>query len=259
MPSWNADQYLKFPAERTRPARDLAAAVAIGVPAQAIDLGCGPGNSTEILAGRWPDTALSGIDSSPAMIDAARRDHPAWRWSVGDIAAWAAEPGETFDVIFSNAALQWVPDHSTLYPNLFARVAHGGALAVQVPANLGAPAHQAMRDLAGSKRWASSFPKGGVREWYVHDAGFYYDRLAGAAARIDIWQTEYLHVMDGPSAIVEWYRGTGLRPFLDALPADEDRTAFAADYLERITAAYPAQADGRVLFPFNRLFLVAYR
>ena len=259
MPSWNADQYLKFAAERTRPARDLAAAVAIEAPARAVDLGCGPGNSTEILAERWPDAALSGIDSSSAMIDAARRDYPDWRWSVGEISTWAAEPGEAFDVIFSNAALQWVPDHQTLYPNLFARVAPGGALAVQVPANLGAPAHQAMRNLASSQRWASFLPKNGVREWFVHDADFYYDCLSAAASRIDIWQTEYLHVMDGPAAIVEWYRGTGLRPFLDALPTDGDRTAFAAEYLDWIAAAYPAQADGRVLFPFNRLFLVAYR
>jgi trans-aconitate 2-methyltransferase len=259
MPSWDADQYLKFASERTRPARDLAAAVAIDAPSRAIDLGCGPGNSTEILAERWQAAALSGIDSSAAMIAAAQRDYPHWRWSVGDIAAWANEPGEAYDLIFSNAALQWVPDHATLYPNLFARVAPSGALAVQVPANRGAPAHQAMRDLAASARWTSFFPKGVVREWFVHDAGFYYDRLVAAAARVDIWQTEYLHVMDGPAAIVEWYRGTGLRPFLDALPTEQDRAAFAADYLERIAAAYPVQADGRVLFPFSRLFVVAYR
>lgn len=259
MPSWNADQYLKFARERTRPARDLAAAVEVAAPKRAVDLGCGPGNSTEILAEYWPEAALCGFDSSPAMIEAARRDYPDWRWSVADISAWAAEEGEAFDLVYSNAALQWVPGHRTLYPRLMSRVAPGGALAVQVPANLDAPAHTAMRELAATGHWASKFPPGAVREWYVHDAGFYYDCLAGAAARIDIWYSEYIHVLDGPAAIVEWYKGTGLRPFLDALASDSDRERFLAEYLDRIDVLYPAQADGRVLFPFRRLFVVAYK
>jgi trans-aconitate 2-methyltransferase len=259
MPSWNADQYLKFARERTRPARDLAAAIEVEAPKCAIDLGCGPGNSTEILAGRWPDAALHGFDSSPAMIEAARHDHPDWHWSVADITAWAAQNGETFDLVYSNAALQWVPNHRELYPRLMTRVAPGGAMAVQVPANLDAPAHTAMRALAATDRWADKLPAQGVREWYVHDAGFYYDCLAGVAARIDLWHTEYMHVLDGPAAIVEWYKGTGLRPFLDALLSDDDREAFLMEYLERICVLYPLQADGRVLFPFRRLFMVAYK
>lgn len=259
MPSWNADQYLKFAEERTQPARDLAARIRVDAPKQVIDLGCGPGNSTEILGLRWPGTRLAGMDSSSAMIEAARRDHPGWRWSVGDIAGWPDETDARFNVVFSNAALQWVPDHGILYPRLFDRVAPGGALAVQVPANLDAPAHTLMRELAATDRWARLLPKDGVREWHVHDAGFYYDSLSGAAARIDLWHTDYLHVMDDAASIVEWYKGTGLRPFLDPLPTDGDRDAFLADYLALIRAAYPAQADGRVLFPFRRLFLVAYR
>jgi trans-aconitate 2-methyltransferase len=259
MPSWDADQYLKFARERTRPARDLAAAVEVAALKRAVDLGCGPGNSTEILAERWPDAALSGFDSSPAMVEAARREHPNWRWSVADISAWAAEKGEAFDLVYSNAALHWVPNHRELYPRLMERVAPRGALAVQVPANLDAPAHTAMRELAANERWAHKLPAGGVREWHVHDAGFYYDCLAGAAKRIDLWYTEYTHVLDGPAAIVEWYKGTGLRPFLDALPSDGDRETFLAEYLERIRVLYPVQADGRVLFPFRRLFVVAYK
>ena len=178
---------------------------------------------------------------------------------VNDIAEWAAGAGELFDVVFSNAALQWVPDHASLYPALLRHVAPGGALAVQVPMNLDAPAHLAMRELASTPAWACLLPPGGVREWHAHDAGFYFDLLASTAARLDLWETEYFHVMGGPAAIVEWYKGTGLRPFLDALPTDDDRTNFLADYTDRIADAYPAQADGRVLFPFRRFFLVAYR
>jgi len=259
MPSWNADQYLKFAAERTRPSRDLVARIQIGRPARVIDLGCGPGNSTALLAERWPGAEVSGLDNSPAMIDQANRDYPDQRWIVGDIAAWAAGAAEPFDVVFSNAALQWVPDHESLYPALLRHVAPGGALAVQVPMNLDAPAHVLMRELASTPAWACLLPPDGVREWHVHDAGYYYDLLAPTASRLDLWKTEYLHVVDGPAAIVEWYKGTGLRPFLDALPSDADRANFLADYADRIAEAYPAQRDGRVLFPFRRFFLVAYR
>jgi trans-aconitate 2-methyltransferase len=263
MPSWNADQYLKFAAERTQPSRDLLARVAIDAPGRAIDLGCGTGNSTILLAERWPAADISGLDNSSAMIGQAqiahsRQDWPRQSWITGDIAAWAAEPTGAFDVVFSNAALQWVPDHPHLYPALFSHVAPGGALAAQVPMNLDAPAHIAMRELASTPAWACMLPNEGIREWHVHDAGFYYDLLSPLAARLDLWETEYIHVMDGPAAIVEWYRGTGLRPFLDALPTDGDRENFLADYTDRIAHAYRARPDGKVLFPFRRFFLVAY-
>jgi trans-aconitate 2-methyltransferase len=258
MPSWNADQYLKFAAERTRPARDLLARVLVDRPARVIDLGCGPGNSTEILSERWPESGINGLDSSSAMIVAARRDYPQGDWAVGDISVWAADATHQFDIVFANAALHWVPDHEQLFPRIFARVAPGGALAVQVPYNLDAPAQTAMRDLAATPAWACLFPPDGVRGWHVHQPGFYYDCLAPLAADIDIWETEYVQVMESADAIVEWYKGTGLRPFLDALPSDADRESFLADYRERIRDSYPPQADGRVLFPFRRLFLVAY-
>lgn len=257
MPTWNADQYLKFAEERTQPSRDLAARVGIEAPRRIIDLGCGPGNSTQILVQRWPEAVVEGLDSSPTMINVATRDYPGQHWFVGDIAAWSATEGEAYDLVFANAALQWVGDHRTLYPALFGRVASGGALAVQVPANLDAPAQTEMRDLAASDGWRSYFPD--VRPWHVDDAGFYYDRLAGSAARLDLWYTDYIHVLDGAAAIVEWYKGTGLRPFLDALPAETDRQRFLADYLARISPHYPPRADGKVLFPFHRLFLIAYR
>ena len=259
MPSWNADQYLKFASERTQPSRDLLARIQVDTPGRVIDLGCGPGNSTALLVSRWPDAAVSGLDNSAAMIRAAQRDYPGQSWITGGITEWAAGTGDIFNVVFSNAALQWVPDHATLYPDIFRHVAPGGALAVQVPMNLDAPAQVAMRDLAATPAWACLLPAEGVRGWYVHNAGFYYDCLAPSAAGIVLWETTYLHVMDSPAAIVEWYKGTGLRPFLDALPTDPDREAFLADYTDRIADAYDTQPDGKVLFPFRRFFLVAYR
>jgi trans-aconitate 2-methyltransferase len=259
MPTWNAAQYLKFADQRSRPCRDLADRVEIDAPARVIDLGCGPGNSTAVLAARWPGAKVAGLDNSSDMIGAARKSYPSGDWTVLDIHDWAGRNGATWDVVFSNAALQWVDDHATLYPSLMARVTPGGALAVQVPCNYEAPAHLAMRELASSPRWMDRFPIGGVREWHVSDAAFYYDALSPHAARLDIWETEYLHIMPTASDIVEWYRGTGLRPFLEALSSKEERAQFSGEYLELISAAYPPRPDGRAIFPFRRLFIVAYR
>ena len=258
MPTWNAEQYLRFGEERTRPCRDLAARIAQDNPARVMDVGCGPGNSTQVLLERWPTAQIEGLDSSAEMIEAARAALPQVRWTVGDIAAWAAgaEGGETWDVVFSNAALQWVEHHAVVIPRLLARVSRGGTLAIQVPANLDAPAHTLMRELAASPVWRGKFGHA-VREWHTHPIGLYYDALAPHADRLDLWETEYHHVMPDAAAIVEWYKGTGLRPFLDALSSDAEREGFAAAYLDRIRAAYPAQADGRVLFPFRRLFVIA--
>lgn len=256
---WDAGQYLRFAEERTQPCRDLVSRVAAASPARVIDLGCGPGNSTQVLAERWPAARLTGLDSSAEMIAEARRASPDRAWVAADIAAWAASNTEPFDVVFSNAALQWLPDHRALLPRLMAQLAAGGALAVQVPNNLDAPAHRIARSLAASATWRDRFPPAGVREWYVHEPGFYYDLLAPRSARLDIWETEYLQIMPDAAAILEWYKGTGLRPYLTALPQAADREQFCAEYLAAIRAAYPPRADGRVLFPFRRLFLVAYK
>jgi trans-aconitate 2-methyltransferase len=193
------------------------------------------------------------------MIAAARKAETRSIWLVGDIAAWANENGQAYDVVFSNAALQWVGDHSAAFPKLLRRVAARGALAIQMPGNFDAPAHVLMRKLAESPTWRDRFPTGGVREWHVHDLTTYYNILASAAAAVDIWETEYLHVLPDAAAIVEWYKGTGLRPFLDALASDQQRTDFLAEYLGHIQEAYPVRKDGRVIFPFRRIFLIAYQ
>jgi trans-aconitate 2-methyltransferase len=249
MPSWNADQYLKFADERTQPCRDLAARIGAADVRSVIDLGCGPGNSTAVLAERWPEADIMGLDGSPSMIEVARREQPARRWIAGDISEWAANETERFDIVFSNAALHWVPDHAWLYPRLLARVRAGGSLAVQIPADFDALPHRLMREL--------SPPGVFVREWHSHEPAFYYDLLASRAVRVDIWQIEYQHVLPNAGAIVEWYKGTGMRPFLEALETDAGREKFIAEYSRRIRAAYPSRSDGKVLFPFRRLFLTA--
>jgi trans-aconitate 2-methyltransferase len=259
MPSWNPVQYLRFDKERSQPCRDLAARIDVADPRTMIDLGCGPGNSTQALAQRWPQAELAGLDSSPQMIEQARRDFPKIRWLLGDITSWSAGPGPSFDVIFSNAALQWVPDHAMIYPQVMNRVAPGGAFAVQVPYNFDAPPNLAARALAASAAWRDRFPKDGVPQWHVHDAAWYYDLLSPYASRIDLWETEYIHVLPDVEAIAEWYKGSGLRPYLDVLPDPAEQHYFVAEYLKSIRASYPPRADGRVLFPFRRLLFVAYK
>jgi trans-aconitate 2-methyltransferase len=224
-----------------------------------MDLGCGPGNSTAVLAERWPKAEVTGLDSSQDMINAARRATPGGAWHLGEITAWGNETGETYDVVFSNAALQWVDDHAAVFPRLLSRVAPGGALAVQMPSNFDAPAHCIMRELAAAPAWRGRFPAGGLREWQVHDLPTYYDIIAPVAAAVDLWQTEYQHILADAAGIVEWYKGTGLRPFLDRLANDEQKADFTWQYLERIRRAYPVRSNGRVIFPFRRLFLIAYR
>lgn len=259
MAGWNPNQYLKFAEERAQPCRDLVARIALENVRRVMDLGCGPGNSTATLAQRWPDAELTGLDSSSDMIERARREQPRHRWIAADIAAWAAADDGPFDVVFSNAALQWVDDHACLYPSLFSHVSPGGALAVQIPGNIGALPHRLMREVTASPAWAHAFPPGKVREWHHHEMEFYYDVLAPAAPRLDLWATEYLHILPDAEAIVEWYRGTGLRPFLEVLDTDAERDRFLADYLERLRPHFAPRAAGGVLFPFRRIFLIAYR
>jgi trans-aconitate 2-methyltransferase len=254
--TWSAAQYTKFEDERTRPVRDLIAGIPNPQARTAVDIGCGPGNSTELLAARFPGAAVSGVDNAPDMIAAAKKRLPALTFLQSDITAWAATPG-AFDVILSNAALQWVPDHESLFPALMGKLADGGTLAVQVPDNAEEAAHTAMRDIAANGPWSAKFGSA-VR---LHRPGplWYYGALRERATRLDIWRTTYFHVLKGgPGAIVEWFRGSGLRPYLDALEGAE-RADFLARYEELVAAAYPAFPDGTVLLPMPRLFIIATR
>jgi trans-aconitate 2-methyltransferase len=260
MPTWSAEQYLKFADERTRPCRDLAARIAVPDVRRVIDLGCGPGNSTEVLASRWPDAEIIGFDSSSAMLETARKAQPGREWVQGDIVEWANDDrGSRYDVVFANASLQWIPDHAGNFPRLLRRVAPGGAFAAQLPGNHEGPTHQLMRDIAASASWKRSFPSGKVREWHSSDLDYYYDALAPHAARLDIWETSYLHIFSGAEDIVEWYKGSGMRPYLEAIDSEAERNRFMAEYLAGIRGLYPPRSNGRVLFPFRRLFMIAYR
>lgn len=254
MPSWDASQYLKFADERTQPARDLARRVPVMVPRRVIDLGCGPGNSTEVLAERWPEAELTGLDNAPDMLAKARKAHPDWRWQEGDIAQWRADA--LYDVIYSNAALHWLDDHAGLFVRLFETLAPGGALAVQMPNNFAAPSHTLMRAIAAEGSWRERLKS--ARSINTQPPAFYYGLLAARAAHLQIWETEYLHVMDSAEGILEWVRGTGLRPYLDLLD-EAERAQFEARYRVALAGSYPTQANGKVLFPFRRLFIVACR
>lgn len=257
MTDWNPELYKRFEEERTRPARDLLAQVDLANPERIFDLGCGPGNSTELLSARWPNARTVGTDNSEAMLKSARERLPALRFELSDIATW--QPAESPDLIYANAALQWIGDHATLLPRLFSLLAPGGVLAVQMPDNLDEPSHRAMSEVAALPHHAEAIgDAASVRAQILAPTG-YYDLLAPDASRIDIWRTVYQHPMASPRAIVDWLRATGLRPFLDRLGDESQRAAFVAAYEARIAAAYPARSDGVRLLAFPRLFIVATR
>lgn len=254
-----AQQYVQFESERTRPVRDLLAAVPATAVRRAIDIGCGPGNSTELLIAHVPQAQVSGLDASADMLDAARQRLPQTSFTLADIAQWSAgaqrdTPG--YDLILANAVLQWLPDHNTLFAQLVQRLASGGHLAVQMPDNLDEPAHRLLRDIAASGPWAQRLK--GVERTARFDARHYYALFAPLCTRVEVWRTTYHHPLaGGPDAVVEWFKGSALRPFLAALASDDERAAFTARYREAIAQAYPALADGTVLLPFPRLFIVA--
>lgn len=258
MPEWDANLYLKFGDERTQPAIDLVTRVSLEAPQHIIDIGCGPGNSTAILRQRWPGARVTGLDSSPRMIEAARLSQPEQEWILADASSWLASTAAGYDLVFSNAALQWMPDHAALVPGLFGRVQPGGALAFQMPARAYSKIHQLILEVADEPEWIQRM--GAARQGFTLERpGFYYDLLAGVAAKLEMWETEYCHVMPDRDAIIQWVSGTAVLPFLEALDSEAERQRFIVQLSARVEQAYPLQQDGKVLFPFRRLFLIAYR
>lgn len=256
MLDWNPALYGRYEDERTRPAAELLARVPLSGATRAVDLGCGPGNSTELVARRFPGADVLGIDNSDAMLAAARERLPAARFEAGDIARWTPAADAAPDLIYANAALQWVPDHEALIPRLFAALAPGGVLAVQMPDNRAEPTHRLMREVAAEPAWREAIGDADRLRTELLPLSGYYDLLARDATMVDVWHTIYQHPLASPAAIVDWVRATGLKPFVDRLTPDL-RASYLAAYERRVDAAYPVRADGRRLLAFPRMFIVA--
>ena len=253
--SWDPAQYLKFAGERMRPALDLLAHIPAEAPQAVVDLGCGAGNLAPMFLSRWPQARLTGVDASPAMLARARAEHPRAQFVQADIGRW--RPAAPVDVLYSNAALHWLEGHEQLIPALLEAVKPDGLLAIQMPRNFNAPSHTTIVEAIEQGPWRATLEPV-LRREPVAAPGEYWRMLKDRAARLEIWETEYLQVLSGENPVAEYTKGTWLKQFLDRLQEPE-RSAFEADYRRRVAAWYPPEADGRTLFPFRRLFIVAQR
>jgi trans-aconitate 2-methyltransferase len=262
--TWNPTQYLKFAAPRLRPALDLLARIELEDPKRIYDLGCGAGQLTRLMAERWPAARVTGVDSSAAMLEASRAapgGSGLVDWVQADLADWrpaSTAAADAPDLIYSNAALHWLPDHATCFPRLLGTLAPGGVLAVQMPRNFNAPSHTLIGDTIQAGPWRERLAS---KSWRspVAEPAWYFDMLSPHAASVELWETEYLQVLSGPDPVKEYTKGTWLVQFLEALADDGERALFEADYAARVRKAYPARADGRTLFPFRRLFMIVRR
>lgn len=264
--SWDPGQYLKFADHRLRPALDLMGRIPLERPQVIYDLGCGSGNVTHLLADRWPQADVVGMDNSPEMLAQASAsgdgaESSRVRWEEGDLAGW--RPSETPSLFFSNAVIQWVPDHHELVPRLWGMLPSGACLAIQAPLSWDMRSHQIMRETldnggANGGPLGSAELRSAVGNRWVQDPDFYYDLLAPEADHLDVWTTEYQHVLTGDDAVLEWVTGTGLRPILNGLE-DGERESYLEEYRRRLNVEYPKRTDGFTLYPFRRLFFVAVR
>lgn len=250
---WDPAQYLRYSDERLRPALDLMAQVPLDAPRRIVDLGCGPGNVTVLIARRWPDAEVTGIDGSAAMLEKARIAAPGCRFAQGDFSAWTADV--PVDLIYSNAALHWRGGHETLFPRLLGQLAPGGVLAVQMPGMHAAPLRALQHEVAAKGPWAAALA-GVDSAPPILSPGEYYDLLRPRVAALDIWETTYLHVLKGENAAVQWATGTSLKPFLDRLDP-RMREEFLAAYSAAVGPKYPPRVDGTTLLPFRRVFMIA--
>ncbi|MCB1162389.1 methyltransferase domain-containing protein [bacterium] len=262
---WDPEAYRRFLGERERPAEDLLCRVPLEAPRRIVDLGCGDAGLTYALAMRWPEAAVLGVDASPSMLESAEVE-TTMRVELlrADIADWAPAAGEAPDLIVANSSLHWLDDHAQLFPRLLGYLARGGCLAVQMPRSWALPSHAHMRETlatggVGGRPLGTPALRALLSRCPVADAAAYHRLLAPLCARLEIWETLYYQMLSGENPVLEWMMGAGLRPVLDeatGLHADE-RRRFLDGYTERLRRAYPACADGRVPFPFPRLFIVA--
>jgi trans-aconitate 2-methyltransferase len=250
---WNAQHYLQFEHERSLAARELLSRVELENPLTIVDLGCGPGNSTELLAKRYPDATILGVDSSESMLAKARERLPNINFVEDDVTHWQSE--KQVDLIFANALFQWVPDHLDVIAQLLNYLTPGGILALQMPDNLNEPNHLLLRDLATDGPWAIKLAKAGIRRRIIYSPRVYYNALKPLASKVDIWHSIYNHVLDGPETIIEWMKGTGLQSYLQCLDEAEEHI-FLANYELELAEAYHRLIDGKVMFTFPRIFIL---
>ncbi|HHU48598.1 MAG TPA: methyltransferase domain-containing protein [Clostridiales bacterium] len=255
MADWNSAQYLKYEKERTQPAIDLANRISLDNPKRIIDVGCGPGNSTRVLASKFSDAYILGVDKSENMISSAKMNYPNLDFKLCDISSEISSLDRDFDIVFSNACIQWVPNHKILLKELVGLLSKGGILAIQIPMNYNEPIHRIIKEVSASQKWKEHFSN--PRIFYTLSPGEYFDILSEISDYINIWETVYYHTMGSHNDIMEWYRGTGLRPYLDVLE-DEKKAEFENEIMERIIESYPKQKNGQIIFRFPRLFFTAY-
>lgn len=259
MHNWKPDSYLRFAEYRARPAADLLARVTLHIDAPIVDLGCGPGNLTIQLPARWPDRKVIGVDKSEAMIARAREQYGdcGVEWRLGDLRQWRPDAGEAPALVFSNAAMHWIDSHETEFPRLMQTLGPGGVLAVQMPTVGDRPFQRAAEELARSPEWRER-TGGAVVYREIRSAEAYYRLLAPHAAEVDLWETVYVHVLDGEDPVLAWVRSTVLMPYLSVM-SEEDGAQFEREYAARAREIYPPESDGRTLLPMRRLFIVARR
>lgn len=257
--TWDPTQYLRYGDERSRPFFELVARILTddSEVRSVVDLGCGPGNLTATLATRWPGADVLGVDNDAAMLAAAASTAgERVRYESGDIATWT--PVEPVDVLVSNATFQWVLPHLDLLPTLLTNVRPGGWFAFQVPGNLDDPHHQAIREVRARTKWAKKLDALPLRTHVSYPASTYLDVLAPLCSHVDAWETSYVHILQGDNPILDWVKGTGLRPVLTALDSDDMRAEFCVELAPILRQAYPQRTWGTP-FPFKRVFVVARR
>jgi trans-aconitate 2-methyltransferase len=253
----NPESYLKFGDERTQPSIDLVNRIKMSSPPQNIlDIGCGPGNSSRILTDRWPSAKLVGLDSSPNMIEKAKKDYPQREWILSDASTFS--PMSKFDIVFSNATIQWIPNHENLLKQFCAMLSDNGVLAFQIPLFRDMPISKAIAKVAQMERWRIK-TSGCSNLFTYHDYGFYFDRLSKELVSVELWETYYLHVLESQLSIIEWTKSTAMKPYLDCLSNDTEKTEFEEEVLLEVKKEYPCQENGKVIFPFKRLFVIGYK
>lgn len=255
MSDWKPNLYLAYEKERTQPSIDLVMKIEYENPKRIIDIGCGPGNSTNVLKARWPQAEIIGLDNSKTMLDDAKLKYSGIDWICADASGDLTNIGK-FDVIFSNAAIQWMSEQDLLIKKLYGMLNDNGVLAVQVPCTKHMPIHTELIKLISSEKWKDKYSEF-VKGYSKHTADFYYNILCDLTNEIDLWETNYFHIMNNHSHIVKWYSGSGLRIYLDCLKDEKQNADFLKDYETALRKSYPIQKDGKVLFPFTRIFFIA--